>query len=83
MIIDNSCLGLANRQDKRFTPFLGYQEHKGNDLTFGLGIIILQGVSSRKSLTGVNIMSSCPDLFLRTEFTNWPPRRNTLKGVLG
>jgi hypothetical protein len=25
-------------------------------LTFGLGIIIIQGVSSRKSLTGVNIM---------------------------
>jgi hypothetical protein len=25
-------------------------------LTFGLGIIILQGVSSRKSLAGVNIM---------------------------
>jgi hypothetical protein len=26
-------------------------------LTFGLGIIILQGVSRRKSLAGVNIMS--------------------------
>jgi hypothetical protein len=32
---------------------------KGNDLTFGLGIIILQvqGVSRRKSLAGVYIMS--------------------------
>jgi hypothetical protein len=29
---------------------------KGMLLTFGLGIIILQGVSRRKSLAGVNIM---------------------------
>jgi hypothetical protein len=29
---------------------------KGRVLTFGLGIIILQGVSRRKSLAGVNIM---------------------------
>jgi hypothetical protein len=32
---------------------------KGILLTFGLGIIILQGVSSRKSLAGVNIMTEC------------------------
>jgi hypothetical protein len=54
MIIDNSCLGLAT-QDERFIPFLVIKI-KGNDLTFGLGIIILQGVSRRKSLAGVNIM---------------------------
>jgi hypothetical protein len=59
MIIDNSCLGLANAQDERFTPFLVIKI-KWNDcmLTFGLGIIILQGVSRRKSLAGVNIMYS-------------------------
>jgi hypothetical protein len=34
-------------------------------LTFGLGIIILQGVSRRKSLAGVNIM-------LASEQNNWP-----------
>jgi hypothetical protein len=28
-------------------------------LTFGLGIIILQGVSRRKSLAGVNVMVEC------------------------
>jgi hypothetical protein len=55
LIIDNSCLGLANTQDERFTPFLVIKI-KWNDLTFGLGIIILQGVSRRKSLAGVNIM---------------------------
>jgi hypothetical protein len=43
-------------QDERFTPFLVI-EIKGNDLTFGLGIIILQDVSSRKSLAGVNMMN--------------------------
>jgi hypothetical protein len=30
MIIDNSCLGLANTQDERFTPFLVIKM-KGND----------------------------------------------------
>jgi hypothetical protein len=30
MIIDNSCLGLANTQDERFTPFLAIKI-KGND----------------------------------------------------
>jgi hypothetical protein len=30
MIIDNSCLGLANAQDERFTPFLVIKI-KGND----------------------------------------------------
>jgi hypothetical protein len=29
---------------------------RGKRISFGLGIIILQGVSSRKSLAGVNIM---------------------------
>jgi hypothetical protein len=29
-------------------------------LTFGLGIIILQGVSRRKSMAGVNIMGAVP-----------------------
>jgi hypothetical protein len=38
MIIDNSCLGLANTQDERFTPFLVIKI-KGNDLTFGLGLL--------------------------------------------
>jgi hypothetical protein len=57
MIIYNSCLGLVNTQDERFTPFyLCYQDHREWLLTFGLGIIILQGVSRRKSLAGVNIM---------------------------
>jgi hypothetical protein len=31
MIIDNICLGLANTQDERFTPFhtfLGYQDQR-------------------------------------------------------
>jgi hypothetical protein len=58
---------LANTQDERFTPFLVIKikderftpllviKIKGNDC-FGLGIIILQGVSRRKSLAGVNIM---------------------------
>jgi hypothetical protein len=55
MIIDNSCLSLANTQDERFTPFLVIKMIKGL-LTFGLGIIILQGISRRKSLAGVNIM---------------------------
>jgi hypothetical protein len=56
MIIDNSCLGLANTQDERFTPFLVIKI-KGNDChTIGLGIIILQGISRRKSLAGVNII---------------------------
>jgi hypothetical protein len=32
-------------------------------LTFGLGIIILQGVSRRKSLAGVNIMYEWSVLF--------------------
>jgi hypothetical protein len=54
MIMDNSCLGLANTQDERFTPFLVIKI-KGNDCwTFGLGIIILQGVSRRKSLAFYN-----------------------------
>jgi hypothetical protein len=53
MIIDNSWLGLANTQDERFTP---YQDQREWLLTFGLGIIFLQGVSRRKSLAGVNIM---------------------------
>jgi hypothetical protein len=44
MIIDNSCLGLANTQD----AFFGYQDQREWLLTFGLGIIILQGVSRRK-----------------------------------
>jgi hypothetical protein len=35
----------------------GYQDQREWLLTFGLGIIILQGVSSRKSLAGVNIMA--------------------------
>jgi hypothetical protein len=56
MIIDNSCLGLANTQDEWFTPFFGYQDQREWLLTFGLRIIILQGVSRRKSLAGVNIM---------------------------
>jgi hypothetical protein len=30
MIVDNSCLGLANTQDERFTPFL-VTKIKGND----------------------------------------------------
>jgi hypothetical protein len=54
--IYNSWLGLANAQDERFTPFLGYQDQREWLFTFGLGIMILQGVSSRKSLAGVNIM---------------------------
>jgi hypothetical protein len=36
--------------------FFGYQDQREWLLTFGLGIMILQGVSSRKSLAGVNIM---------------------------
>jgi hypothetical protein len=28
MIIDNSCLDLANTQDERFTPFFGYQDQR-------------------------------------------------------
>jgi hypothetical protein len=36
--------------------FFGYQYQRERLLTFGLGIMILQGVSSRKSLAGVNIM---------------------------
>jgi hypothetical protein len=56
MIRDNSWLGLANTQDERFITFLVIKI-KGNWLlTFGLGIILLQGVSSRKYLAGVNIM---------------------------
>jgi hypothetical protein len=51
MIIDNSWIGL-NTQDERFS----YQDQREWLLTFGLGIIILQGVSSRKSLAEVNIM---------------------------
>jgi hypothetical protein len=34
----------------------GYQDQRERLLTFGLGIITLQGVSSRKYLAGVNIM---------------------------
>jgi hypothetical protein len=49
-------LGLANAQDERFTPFLVIKI-KRNDLKFELGIIILQGVSRRKSLAGLNKMS--------------------------
>jgi hypothetical protein len=56
MIIDNSW-------------FFGYQDQREWLLTFGLGIMILQGVSSRKSLAGVvsRLMSECalptsPDL---------------------
>jgi hypothetical protein len=60
MIIDRSCLGLANTQGERFTPFLVI---KINMLTFGLGIIILQGVSRRKSLAGVNIMVDSEPVF--------------------
>jgi hypothetical protein len=52
MIIDNRWLGLANAQDERFTHFFCYQDQRERLLTFGLGIIILQGVSSRKSLAG-------------------------------
>jgi hypothetical protein len=70
MIIDNSSLGLAKTQDERFTPFLVIKI-KGNDLTFGLGIIILQGVSSRKSLAGVNIMAIyCSPKTLSTSVIN-------------
>jgi hypothetical protein len=36
--------------------FFGYQDQREWLLTFGLGIIILQGVSRRKCLAGVNIM---------------------------
>jgi hypothetical protein len=32
-------------------------------LTFGLGIIILQGVSRRKSLAGVNIMGEMVNMW--------------------
>jgi hypothetical protein len=52
MIIDNSCLGLANTQDERFTPFW-LSRSKG--MTVDIWIRILQGVSRRKSLAGVNI----------------------------
>jgi hypothetical protein len=55
MIIDNSWLGLANTQYERFTPFFSYQDQREWLLTFGLGIIILQCVSSRKSLAVVNM----------------------------
>jgi hypothetical protein len=36
--------------------FFGYQDQREWLLTFGLGIIILQGVSRRKSLAGLSIM---------------------------
>jgi hypothetical protein len=39
--------------------FFGYQDQREWLLTFGLEIIILQGVSSRKCLEGVIIMVSC------------------------
>jgi hypothetical protein len=59
MIIDNSWLGLANTQPKKGVNLSSYQDQREWLLTFGLGIIILQGVSSRKSLLGVNIMRIC------------------------
>jgi hypothetical protein len=58
MIIDNSCLGLANTQDERFTPFFWLSRSKGMTVDIGLGIIILLGISRRKSLAGV--MYICP-----------------------
>jgi hypothetical protein len=41
-------------------------------LTFGLGIIILQGVARRKSLAGVNIMLV---IFLISEFMFFGPKK--------
>jgi hypothetical protein len=61
MIIDNSCLGLANTQDERFTPFLVINIKWL--LTFGLGIVILQGVSRSKYLAGVYTMLLFGNLF--------------------
>jgi hypothetical protein len=55
MIIDNSCLALANTQDERFTPFLVIKIKREWLLTFGLGIIILHSVSRRKSLAGESL----------------------------
>jgi hypothetical protein len=48
IIMDNRCLGLAY--------LFGYEDQRELLLTFGLGIIILQGVSRRISLAGVNII---------------------------
>jgi hypothetical protein len=59
MIIDNSCLGLANTRWKVHT-FFGYQDQREWLLTFGLGIIILRGVSRRKFLAGLNILTVNP-----------------------
>jgi hypothetical protein len=62
MIIDNSWLDLAD------TPFFGYQDQRERLLTFGLWIIILQGVSSRKYMAGVNIMISWGFSYINQSF---------------
>jgi hypothetical protein len=74
MIIEKSWLGLANTQDEVHT-FFGSQDQREWLLTFGLGIIILQGVSSRKSLAGVNmhvftVVYLCTYLCVQTVFVD-------------
>jgi hypothetical protein len=49
-------------------------------LTFGLGVIILQGVSRRKSLAGVNIM---PWHFTTLRIRDFIPSHTKAPGELG